>query len=191
MTTTAIPSAAPTSDLATGAWRLDPARASVEFHVRNFYGLMTVKGYFDRYDGTLRLNRQPAVELVIDADSLDTKLARRDEHLRSAEFFDVDIQPTMSFHSAGVRPQRHGYLVTGELTLRGVTRPVELQLEINGFVTDPWGGTRAGFSATGEIDRRDFGLDASMPIADGGLLVGYEVQIALEIEAVLTPTASA
>lgn len=96
----------------------------------------------------------------------------------------------MSFHSTDVRPQRHGYLVMGELTLHGVTTPVELQLEVNGFVADPWGGTRAGFSATGEIDRRDFGLDATAPLA-GGTLLSYEVQIALEIEAVLTQTAPA
>src|ERR687896_2145723 len=99
MTTNAIPSATPTADLATGAWRLDPARSSVEFHVRHFYGLMTVKGHFDRYHGTLQLNEQPAVELVIDADSLDTKLARRDEHLRSAAFFDVAKHPQVRFGS--------------------------------------------------------------------------------------------
>jgi polyisoprenoid-binding protein YceI len=104
----------PAATVATQAvWRLDPERSSVEFHVRHFYGLMTVKGHFDRYDGTLHLNRRSKVELMIDADSLDTKLAKRDEHLRSAAFFDVANHPQVRFESDDAE-------LTGEtLTLRG------------------------------------------------------------------------
>ena len=110
MTINATPSVAATADRATGAWRLDPARSSVEFHVRHFYGLMTVKGHFERYDGTLQLNGRPAVELVIDADSLDTKQAKRDEHLRSAEFFDGAKHPQIRFESDDVLREIDGEL---------------------------------------------------------------------------------
>ena len=130
MTTNAIPSATPTADLATGAWRLDPARASVEFHVRHFYGLMTVKGHFDRYDGTLQLNGQPAVELVIDADSLDTKLARRDEHLRSAEFFDVAKHPQVRFESDGVVLAGKTLKVRGQLHAAGRSIPLDIDAAV-------------------------------------------------------------
>ena len=106
MSTNASP--VPGADRATGAWRLDPARSSVEFQVPHFYGLMTVKGHFDRYEGTLDLSARPAVELVIDADSLDTRQGKRDKHLRSADFFDVDHYPTMHFVSTGATRQANG-----------------------------------------------------------------------------------
>jgi polyisoprenoid-binding protein YceI len=100
MSTTSIPKTpASAADLATGTWRLDPSRSSVEFHVRHFYGLMTVKGRFARYDATLNLGAQPAVQMTIDADSLDTKMSKRDAHLRSADFFDVEHHPQVRFVS--------------------------------------------------------------------------------------------
>jgi polyisoprenoid-binding protein YceI len=130
MTTNAIPSAVPTADLATGAWRLDPARASVEFHVRHFYGLMTVKGHFDRYDGTLQLNGRPTVELVIDADSLDTKLGKRDEHLRSADFFDVAKHPQVRFESDDVVLVGETLKVRGRLHAAGKSIPLDLDASV-------------------------------------------------------------
>ena len=93
MSTNPTTSPTPVSELATGTWRLDPSRSSVEFNVRHFYGLMTVKGHFDRYEGTLDLGHDPAVQLTIDADSLDTKNAKRDAHLRSPDFFDIEHHP--------------------------------------------------------------------------------------------------
>jgi polyisoprenoid-binding protein YceI len=122
-----------------GAWRLDPERSSVEFHVRHFYGLTTVKGRFDRYDGTLQLNGRPAVELVIDADSLDTKHGKRDEHLRSADFFDVAKHPQVRFESddaalAGdtlkVRGQLHAAGRSIALDIDAVVREVDGELEL-------------------------------------------------------------
>ena len=130
MRSNAVPSAAPTADLATGAWRLDPARASIEFHVRHFYGLMTVKGHFDRYDGTLQLNEQPAVELVIDAGSLDTKLAKRDAHLRSAEFFDVANHPQVRFASERVVLAGNTLKVRGQLQAAGRSIPLEIDAAV-------------------------------------------------------------
>lgn len=179
-TTTTIPRFLP------GTWTIDPVHSEVSFTVRHLM-VGKVRGRFGAFSGTIVTDSDPLhsqVSVEIDLASIDTGNEQRDAHLRSAEFLDVEIYPTMSFRSTGVRPQRHGYLVMGELALHGVTRPVELQLEVNGFVTDPWGGTRAGFSATGEIDRRDFGLSTNTPLGDGGLLVGYEVHVALEIEAV-------
>jgi len=118
-------------------------------------------------------------------DSVDTRDERRDAHLRSGDFFDVERYPLMTYRSTAVRPDRDGYVVEGELTLHGVTRPVALKLELNGVSADPWGGTRAGFSATTEINRRDFGIDISMPLEGGGVVVGDKVTVSLEIEAAL------
>ena len=130
MTTNPVLSAAPTADLATGVWRLDPARASVEFHVRHFYGLMTVKGRFNRYNGTLELNGRPAVELVIDADSLDTKLGRRDEHLRSADFFDVAQHPHVRFEADDAVLAGEALKVRGHLHAAGHSIPLDIDAAV-------------------------------------------------------------
>jgi polyisoprenoid-binding protein YceI len=109
-----------------GVWQLDPERSSVEFHVRHFYGLMTVKGRFDRYVGTLQLNGRPAVELVIDADSLETKLAKRDEHLRSADFFDVANHPKVRFESDHAELAGDTLKVRGHLHAAGRSIPLDI-----------------------------------------------------------------
>ena len=109
-----------------GVWRLDPGRSSVEFHVRHFYGLMTVKGHFDRYDGTLQLNGRPAVELVIDADSLDTKHKQRDKHLRSADFFDVANHPQVRFESDDATLAEGTLKVRGRLHAAGNSIPLDV-----------------------------------------------------------------
>jgi polyisoprenoid-binding protein YceI len=123
----------------TGAWRLDPDRSSVEFHVRHFYGLMTVKGHFDRYHGTLELNGRPAVELVIDADSLDTKHSKRDQHLRSADFFDVanhrqvrlqSDEATLAGDTLKVRGQLHAAGRSIPLDIDAAVREVDGELEV-------------------------------------------------------------
>jgi polyisoprenoid-binding protein YceI len=115
------------ADISAGAWRLDPARSSVEFHVRHFYGLMTVKGHFDRYEGTLDLRAQPVAQLTIDASSLDTKQRKRDEHLRSADFFDVEHHPEVRFVSKTVVAEGDKLKLRGELQAAG--KAVELELD--------------------------------------------------------------
>jgi len=125
------------------------------------------------------------VEATVDMNSVTTNDDNRDAHLRSADFFHTENHPTMTYRSTGVRADGDNYVVDGELTLHGVTRPVALNLEFNGVSGDPWGGTRAGFSAETEINRKDFGIDFNMPLDGGGVVVGDKVKVQLEIEATL------
>jgi len=125
------------------------------------------------------------VTATVDAGSVDTGNAQRDGHIRTADFFEVENHPTWSFRSAAIRPDGDDYALDGELTIKGVTRPVTFSLEVNGFGPDAYGGTRAGFSATTTINRSDFGVDIAMPLDGGGVVVSEKVQVALEIEAVL------
>jgi len=126
------------------------------------------------------------VAVTIDASSIDTGIPERDAHLRSADFLEVEKFPTLTFKSTNVAKKADDrYEVTGDLTLHGVTRGVDLALDLNGFTKDPYGGTRAGFTATTEIDRKDFGINTNLPMDGGGAVVGDKVQISLEIEAIL------
>ena len=126
-----------------------------------------------------------SVTATVDATSVDTGNAQRDGHIRSADFFEVETHPTWSFRSTALRADGGDYALDGELTIKGVTRPVTFALEVNGFGPDAYGGTRAGFSATTTINRSDFGVDIAMPLDGGGVVVSEKVQVALEIEAVL------
>ena len=129
--TTATTGTTSSLDLTTGAWRLDPARSSVDFHVRNFYGLMTVKGHFEHYEGRLDLGAQPAVELTIDADSLDTKMSKRDDHLRSADFFDVANHPQVRFLSDSATLDGDALKVRGQLHAAGRHIPLDLDATVH------------------------------------------------------------
>jgi polyisoprenoid-binding protein YceI len=176
----------------TGTWTIDPAHSDVGFAVRHLM-ISNVKGHFTRFEGQIVTAGDPLeseVTATIDMTSVDTASAVRDEHLRTADFFEVEKYPTMTYRSAGIRPAGDGYLMEGELTLKGVTRPVPLTLQINGvsvdpFAPDPATGARAGFTATGEINRMDFGVSYNGPVPGGGVLLGEKVQIILEIEAAL------
>lgn len=172
--------------LHTGTWEIDPGHSLVELTVRHLM-VSKVKGRFDRFSGAITVGEDPAsssVHAVIETDSVNTNDANRDEHLRSADFFDVERYPTAEFVSRQVTERGDGWAVVGDLTLHGVTRELVLDLEFNGVSSDPFGGTRAGFSATTEINRRDFGVDLSMPLDSGGVVVGDKVKVNLEIEAV-------
>ncbi|HVL92582.1 MAG TPA: YceI family protein [Acidimicrobiales bacterium] len=172
--------------LPAGTWDIDPSHSRVEFSVRHLM-VSKVKGHFGRFLGTITVGDDPlaaAVEATIDVASVDTNDPQRDTHLRSADFLDVERHPSATFVSRRVRPAGEEFLVSGDLTLHGVTRPVDLRLEFNGVGEDPYGGTRAGFSATAEVNRRDFGIDISMPLANGGVVVGDKITLTLEIQAV-------
>jgi polyisoprenoid-binding protein YceI len=175
-----------------GTWTIDPAHTDISFTVRHMM-VSKVRGHFRTFEGEIVTATDPlasSATLSVDLASLDTNNAQRDDHIRSADFFEVETYPTMTYRTTGVRAERGDFVVDGELTLHGVTRPVALEVEINGFRKDPFGGTRTGFSAKGEINRKDFGIDIDLPMDGGGVVVGDKVAITLEVEAVLnTPEA--
>ena len=180
----------PTVDIpgyVTGRWRIDPVHSEVSFTVRHLM-ISKVRGRFRTFEGEIVTAADPAASSVtatIDLASVDTGNEMRDNHLRSSDFLDIATHPTMTYRSTGLRQDGDTVLVDGDLTLRGVTRPVTLRLEPLGFGPDTEGGTRAGFSATAEINRSDFGVSFNGPVPGGGVAVSERVQIGLDIEAVL------
>jgi polyisoprenoid-binding protein YceI len=170
-----------------GTWDIDPVHSDVSFTVRHMM-VSKVRGRFGTFSGEITTGQEvtaSSVTATLDATSIDTNNEQRDNHIRSADFFDVANHPTWTFASSAVRVDGDDLYVDGELTIKGVTRPVTLTLEVEGFGPDAYGGTRAGFSATTTINRNDFGVDISMPLDGGGVVVGDKVTITLEIEAVL------
>ena len=170
-----------------GTWDIDASHSTVGFSVRHMM-VSKVRGYFTRFSGEVVTAADPAqstVNATIDMDSIDTRQEQRDAHIRSADFFDVGNHTVMTFRSTEVRTDGADWTVVGDLTIKGVTRPVELALEVNGFGPDAYGGTRAGFSAKTEISRKEFGVDIDMPMDGGGVVIGDKISVELEIEAVL------
>ena len=170
-----------------GTWDIDAAHSTVGFSVRHMM-VSKVRGYFTKFSGEIVTAEDPAQSTVtasIDMDSIDTRQEQRDAHIRSADFFDVGNHTEMTFRSTEVRTDGADWTVVGDLTIKGITKPVELALEVNGFGPDAYGGTRAGFSAKTEISRKEFGVDIDMPMDGGGVVVGDKISIELEIEAVL------
>lgn len=189
---TATSPSSPFPELAAGTWVIDPVHSEVGFSVRHLM-VSKVKGGFKTFEGAITVADDPfasSVNVTIDASSIDTGEPARDNHLRSSDFFGVDDHPTITFASTGVAQRADAYSVAGELTIHGVTRPVDLAVELNGVGSDPWGGTRVGFSAETEISRKDFGIDIEMPLDGGGVVVGDRIKIALEVEAVLQQPAA-
>lgn len=181
MTTATAPAPA-----TTGTWQLDPAHSSVEFAVRHLM-IATVRGRFGAVTGTVQgldgTTAVPELDVTIDVASIDTRQLQRDEHLRSADFFDAVKFPTITFKSHRVDGDLRGaFRLIGNLTIRGVTREVVLAVESQGERADPWGGYRAGFSATGKVDRRDFGLTWNQLLEAGGFAVGDEIKITIDAE---------
>jgi polyisoprenoid-binding protein YceI len=170
-----------------GTWTIDPVHSDVAFTVRHMM-VSKVRGHFTRVEGEFVTAADPlasTVSATIDLNSIDTNNAQRDDDLRSSNFFEVDKHPKMTYRSTSIRRSEDGFDIDGELTLHGVTRQVPLTLDVNGFTRDPFGGTRAGFSATTEISRQDFGIAFNVPMDGGGVVIGDKIQIFIEIEAVL------
>ena len=170
-----------------GTWDIDPVHSEVGFAVRHMM-VSKVRGKFKTFSGQIATGENPlesSVTAEIDLASIETGAQQRDDHIRSADFFEVETYPTMTYRSTGIRTDGGDYIVDGDLTLKGVTKQVPLTLELNGFGPDPYGGTRAGFTATAEINRRDFGVNFSAPMQNGGAVVADKITIHLEIEAVL------
>src|SRR5688572_1443851 len=170
-----------------GTWDIDTSHSDVSFSVRHMM-VSKVRGRFGKFSGEIVTGENltdSSVTATLDATSIDTNNEQRDGHIRSADFFDVENHPEWTFRSTALRVDDGDLALDGELTIKGVTRPVTLALEVNGFGPDAWGGVRAGFSASTTIDRNDFGVDIKMPLDGGGVVVGDKVQIHLEVEGVL------
>ncbi len=172
--------------LPAGTWTIDPSHSSVEFQVKHM-GIATVKGFFSELEGLLEVAGDGTIKAggTVEAASVNTRAAQRDEHLRSADFFDADNHPQLRFRSNSVQPlDEDSYRIVGELTIRGVTRDVELHALAQGVEQDPWGNTRVGLEVTGEIDREEFGLTWNQALESGGVLVGKKVKLLLDLSAV-------
>jgi len=167
-------------------WTIDPVHSEVGFSVRHMM-VSKVRGRFTNFSGEIVTAEDPtqsSVTAEIDLSSISTGQEQRDEHIKSADFFEVETYPTMTYRSTGIKVEDGEYVLEGDLTLKGVTRTVPLKLELQGFGPDAYGGYRAGFTATGEINRRDFNVSFNAPMANGGVVVADKIQLQLEIEAV-------
>ena len=170
-----------------GTWTIDASHSDVTFSVRHMM-VSKVRGKFLGFSGQIITGENPlssSVTATVDLTSIDTGNTDRDNHLRSGDFFNVESFPTMTFRSVGVRTAGKDFILDGELTLKGVTKPVSFDLELGGFGPDAFGGTRTGFTATGEILRSDFGVDFNAVLETGGVMLGDKIALSLEIEAVL------
>lgn len=170
-----------------GVWDVDAAHTSVEFIGRHLV-FTKVRGRFTGVSGAVTVADDPnasSVDITLDATSITTGTPDRDGHLKSADFFDVETYPVISFKSTSVEWKGQEGTVTGDLTVRGVSKPITLDVELTGVVTDPWGGDRAVFSASGEVDREDWGLTWNMALESGGVLVSKKIRFEIETEIVL------
>lgn len=168
-------------------WDVDPDHSTIEFRVSHMVVSKTT-GRFTDYSGFIDMDAEAgivkAIEATIKTASVSTVHEKRDIHLKNPDFFDVEKYPTMSYRLKGYQKTDEGYIAIGELTLRGVTREITLSGNFNGTTEDPWGNTRAGFHAQGKLNRKDFGMVWNKTLDSGGLVVGDEVQIRLDIECI-------
>ncbi len=171
-----------------GTWVLDPTHTTLTFEVRHMM-IAKVRGAFLQAEGKIVVPedpRQTEVEVTVDTASVETGVADRDNHLRSADFFDVENYPKMIYRGKGVEITDDGYVLKGELTIRDVTRPVDLPFEFLGGIVDPYGNPRIAVSASTEIDRTDWNLTWNMALETGGVLLGPKVKIFVDTEATLS-----
>ncbi len=180
MTTTA-------TAITTGTWALDPTHTEIGFTVRHL--MSKVRGKFETFEGTVTTGNDVSdsrVDVSVDLSSINTGTVDRDNHLRSSDFFEVDTNPTMTFTSSNVIEKDAGELVViGDLTIKGVTKSLQLAAEFLGEGADPWGGTRVGVEATGQISRKEFGIDFNIPLEGDKVMIGDKVTITINAEAVL------
>ena len=167
-------------------WNLDATHSAAEFAAKHLM-ISTVKGQFRKLEGSGETNPDgtlQSVEMTIDVASIDTNVPQRDDHLRSPDFFDVASHPTLNFRSTKIDPRGNDMRITGDLTIRGTTKPVTLTGEFTAPQTDPWGNPRAALNATTKISRKDWGLVWNMALETGGFVVSDEVKLSVEVEAV-------
>ena len=170
-----------------GTWNVDPAHSKVSFAVKHM-GIATVRGEFTGFEGSLEFgddDSSPKARGTVKAHTIDTNEPQRDAHLRSADFFDVEQHPEISFESTRIEPiDDDSFRITGNLTLHGITREIELQGEVQGTDTDPWGNERVGLEIIGQLSRGDYGMKFNQALGSGNMLVGDKVKLALDISAV-------
>lgn len=170
-----------------GTWKVDPSHSEVGFSVRHL-AISKVKGQFEQFDATFVTAENPldsSVTATAEVESIDTNEPNRDAHLRTSDFFAVEKFPQLTFVSTGVRDNDGDFLVDGDLTMRGVTKPVTFDFEFGGFGEDAYGNYKAGFTATTVVKREDFGLTWNAPLEKGGLLLGADVTITIDVQASL------
>ena len=171
------------TNIPAGTWTIDSSHSEIGFTARHL--MSKVRGLFEKFEGQIVTGENPSATASVDLTSINTRDENRDAHLRSGDFFDVENNGPMTFTSTGVENGGKGLLVTGDLTIKGVTKPVTLDVEFFGTETDPWGGTRAGFEGTATISRKDWGIDFNIPMDGGRLLVGDKIDILISAQAVL------
>jgi len=168
-------------------WKIDPSHTIVEFSAKHLM-ISTVKGRITDIEGTIVADEDEltnsSVDVTLKAASIDTRTEQRDHHLRSPDFLHAEQFPVITFRSTKIEGDREDFSLTGNLTIREVTKPITLKVTFEGQTKDPWGGERIGFSASGKIDRRDFGLTWNQLLETGGAVVGNEIKIAVEVEAI-------
>jgi polyisoprenoid-binding protein YceI len=170
-----------------GTWDIDPLHTEIGFSVRHLM-VSKVRGRFTRFEGSFVTAPDPlgsSATATIDMTSIDTNNPTRDDDLRSSNFFEVDKYPQMTYQSTGVRMDGEDFVLDGDLTAHGVTRQVPLRVEVNGFGGDPYGNQRSGYTATGTINRSDFGLTFNVPLDGGGVMIGDRIDITIEVEGIL------
>ena len=177
-------SAAVATALTAGTWAIDPVHSSVNFSVRHLM-VSKVRGGFDAFEGNIEIaeDGSPSVTATIDIGSINTRNEQRDAHLKAPDFFDAEQYPSATFASTAVRADGDSYVLDGDFTLKGVTRPVSLALEFHGVNPGMGHGEVAGFEASVVLNRKDFGIDFDAPLETGGAVVGDKVTVTLEIEA--------
>jgi polyisoprenoid-binding protein YceI len=180
MTTTA-------TAITTGTWAIDPTHTEIGFTVRHL--MSKVRGKFETFEGTVVTGddvTNSRVDVSVDLSSINTGTVDRDNHLRSSDFFEVETHPTMTFRSTDIIEKNEGELVVvGDLTIKGVTKSIELAVDVLGEGSDPWGGTRIGVEATGQLSRKEFGVDFNIPLEGDKVVIGDRISIVINAEAVL------
>ena len=171
-----------------GTWNIDASHSEMGFTARHL--MSKVRGRFERFEGQIVTGDAPSATASIDLNSINTHDENRDGHLRSGDFFDVENNGPMTFAATAVEGGGKGLLVTGDLSLKGVTKSVVLDVEVLGSESDPWGGTRVGFEGTTQISRKEFGVDFNIPLDGGRLMIGDKIDITITVEAVLEQPAA-
>ena len=170
-----------------GTWNIDPVHSHIGFMARHLM-VSKVRGNFTKFEGQIVTAADPlqsTATATIDTTSFDTSNEQRNSDIKGENFLDVANYPTMTYRSTGIRRDGDDIIADGDLTIRGITHPVALTVEVNGFGPDPYGGTRAGFSATGEINRNDYGISFNMALPTGGVMISEKIQLTIDVEATL------